>query len=174
MRAEMPKGIRLFVRYVDALSWLTGIVAMNLVFLMIAVLLADAIFRNVSSIPLHWGIEFAQFTLAAYYFVGGAFTLKTNAHVRMDLIYERLTDRGRAKMDLATSFCLLFYLVVMLIGSISSTAYAIKYDQRNFSMWNPSMIPIKIIMVGGIILMLLQAVSLIFKNIATIRGVAIR
>lgn len=170
----MPKGIRLFVRYVDALSWLTGIVAMNLVFLMIAVLLADAIFRNVSSVPLHWGIEFAQFTLAAYYFVGGAFTLKTNAHVRMDLIYERLTDRGRAKMDLATSFCLLFYLVVMLIGSISSTAYAIKYDQRNFSMWNPSMIPIKIIMVGGIILMLLQAVSLIFKNIATIRGVAIR
>jgi TRAP-type mannitol/chloroaromatic compound transport system permease small subunit len=147
---------------------------MNLVFLMIAVLLADAIFRNVSSIPLHWGIEFAQFTLAAYYFVGGAFTLKTNAHVRMDLIYERLTDRGRANMDLATIFCLLFYLVVMLIGSISSTAYAIKYDQRNFSMWNPSMIPIKIIMVGGIILMLLQAVSLIFKNIATIRGVAIR
>ena len=48
--------------------------------------------------------------------------------------------------------------------------YAIEYDQRKFSMWNPSMIPIKIIMVCGIILMLLQSVSIFFKDLARARG----
>ena len=48
--------------------------------------------------------------------------------------------------------------------------YAIEYDQHKFSMWNPSMIPIKLIMVFGIILMLLQAISTFFKDLAKARG----
>jgi TRAP-type mannitol/chloroaromatic compound transport system permease small subunit len=167
----MPRPIRLYVRYVDGLSWFIGILAMNLVFVMMAVLLLDAVTRNVLNIPLHWCIEFAQFTLAAYYFAGGPYALKMDSHVRMDLIYDRLSLRGKARMDLLTSGCLLFYLTVLLIGSISSTLYAIEYDQRNFSMWNPSMIPIKVIMVLAIVLMILQSVSLIFKDFAKLRGV---
>ncbi len=167
----MPGPIRLYVRYVDGLSWFVGIIAMNLVFVMMAVLLLDAVTRNVLNIPLHWCIEFAQFTLAAYYFAGGPYALKMDAHVRMDLIYDRLSVRGKARMDLITSGCLLFYLTVLLIGSISSTLYAIEYDQRNFSMWNPSMIPIKVIMVLAIVLMILQSVSMIFKDFAKMRGV---
>jgi TRAP-type mannitol/chloroaromatic compound transport system permease small subunit len=126
--------------------------------------------RNVVHIPLHWCIEFAQFTLAAYYFMGGAMTIKDDSHVRMDLFYERLSPRGRAKMDLVTIGCMLFYLSVMLIGSISSLKYAIETGERRFSMWNPSMIPIKALMVACLILMLLQGVSLVFKHIATLRG----
>jgi TRAP-type mannitol/chloroaromatic compound transport system permease small subunit len=63
------------------------------------------------------------------------------------------------------------YLVCLLIGAISSTEYAIEYNQRKFSQWNPSMIPIKLIMVFGIFLMLLQAISTFFKDIAKSRGI---
>nr|WP_237352002.1 hypothetical protein [Rhizobium sp. ACO-34A] len=38
-----------------------------------------------------------------------------------------------------------------------------------FSIWNPSVIPIKALMVVCIVLMLMQAFSLVFKHIATIR-----
>ncbi|MGU9958074.1 MAG: hypothetical protein ACNYPI_10830 [Arenicellales bacterium WSBS_2016_MAG_OTU3] len=48
----------------------------------------------------------------------------------------------------------MFYLVCLLVGSISSTMYAIEYGQRKFSQWNPSMVPIKLIMVFGIVLIL--------------------
>ncbi|MDZ4087100.1 MAG: TRAP transporter small permease subunit, partial [Tabrizicola sp.] len=113
----------------------------------------------------------AQFTLLAYFFLGGAMTLKNDDHVRMDLIYQHLSTRGKAIMDLITSGCLLFYLVVMTIGSISSLQYAIQTGERRFSMWNPSMIPIKALLVACLILMILQTFSLIFKHIATIRGV---
>lgn len=166
----MPPAIKAYVRYVDFASEKIGLVTMYLVVAMILILLINAISRNILEIPLHWGIEMTQFILAAYYIVGGAYSMQMGSHVRMDLFYSRLSERNKARMDAATSFFLVFYLVCLLIGSISSAAYAIKYDQRNFSMWNPSMIPIKLIMVGGIVLMLLQSFSMFFKDLAKARG----
>ena len=166
---RMPAPLRAYVRVVDRLSDYVGIVAMSLVFLMIGVLLLDAITRNALQIPLHWCIEVAQFTLLAYFFLGGAMTLKDDDHVRMDLIYQHLSRRGKAILDHVTSVCLLFYLSVMMIGSISSLRYAIATGERRFSMWNPSMIPIKALLVACLALMLLQTISLIFKYAAASR-----
>lgn len=89
----------------------------------------------------------------------------------MDLIYSRFSKRAKARLDSFTAIFLVVYLVCLLIGAISSTAYAIEYDQRKFSQWNPSMIPIKLIMVFGISLMLLQAISTFFKDLAKSRGI---
>lgn len=168
--ANLPRALRSYVRIVDKASDYVGLVAMYLVFAMGAVLLLDAITRNVVNIPLHWCIELAQFILAAYYFMGGAMTLKDNDHVRMDLLYSRLSERGKAILDLITVWCLAFYLGVLMFGSISSLRYAIQTNEVRFSMWSPSVIPIKSLMVACIALMLLQTLSLVFKHVATIRG----
>jgi TRAP-type mannitol/chloroaromatic compound transport system permease small subunit len=170
----MPAPIRAYVRWVDGFTGIIGLLAMYLVFLMIGVLLFDAVTRNVIRIPQHWPIEFAQFTLAAYYFSGGAYSLREGAHVRMDLLYDRLSVRGKAGLDAVTSFCMLFYLCVLLWGSISSLRYSIETNQKLFSMWNPSVVPIKILMTAAIVLMILQAVSMICKDWATFRGRPIR
>lgn len=165
----MPKAIRTYVRVMDRLADYVGIFAMYLIFVMIAVLLLDAVTRNLVHIPLHWCVEFAQFTLAAYYFLGGPVTLKDDEHVRMDLFYASFSRLGKHRMDLATLPFLLTYLIVMLIGSWSSLTYAIETDERRFSMWNPSVIPIKALMLVCIILMILQTISLIFKHIEALR-----
>ena len=166
----MPHLIRAYVRIVDRVSDYVGYLAAALIFFMGGTLLLDAVTRNVLNVPVHWAIELTQFTLAAYYFMGGPITLKNNEHVRMDLWYANLSDRGKAKLDLATVFCLIFYLGVMLIGSISSLQYAIETNEKRFSMWNPSVIPIKALLTVCLVLMLLQAVALVFKHIATLRG----
>ena len=166
----MQGAIKAYVRIVDKTSDYVGIVAMYLIVVMVGVLLLDAVTRNIINIPLHWCVEFAQFTLAAYYFMGGAMTLKNNDHVRMDLIYSSLSERGKAIMDLITVWCLLFYLSILLFGSISSLGYAIATNEKRFSIWNPSVIPIKALMVACIVLMILQTFSLIFKYFAAVRG----
>jgi len=166
----VPRAVKLYVKYVDAIAAKIGLVTMYLVVAMILILLLNAISRNAFVMPIVWGMEMAQFMLAAYYIVGGAYSLQLDDHVRMDLLYSRLSKKGKARLDAFTSFFLVFYLVCLLIGSISSAKYAIETNERQFSMWNPSMIPIKIIMVCGIVLMLLQAVSLFFKDYAKARG----
>ncbi len=166
----MSPLIRSYVRVVDRMSDYVGYLAASLIFVMGATLLMDAVTRNVLNIPIHWAIEFTQFTLAAYFFMGGAMTLKNEEHVRMDLWYANLSERAKARTDLFTSGCLIFYLGVMLVGSISSLQYAIETNERRFSMWNPSVIPIKTLLTFCIVLMLLQSFSLVFKHIATLRG----
>ena len=166
----MPRPFILYVKYVDFVSEKCGRLAMYMIFLMIGTLLLDAVTRNIINFPLSWCVEMAQFIMTAYYILGGAYSMQLGDHVRMDLLYDKCSERNKAKLDIATSACLLFYLGALLYGSISSTIYAIETGQRKFSMWNPSMIPIKLIMVFGITLMLAQAISMLFKDIAIARG----
>ncbi len=166
----MPKVVVKYVKYVDYVSIKFGRLTMYTIFLMIGVLLIGAVSRNILNIPLSWTVEMAQFIITAYYIVGGAYSVQLREHVRMDLLYDRLSDKSKAKIDIFTDLCLVAYIITLLIGSISSTMYAIEYGERKFSQWNPSMIPIKVIMVFGIFLMLLQAISTFFKDIAKSKG----
>lgn len=169
----MPKVIVHYVKFVDYISTALGRLTMYTVFVMIGVLLLGAVTRNILNMPLSWTVEMAQFIITGYYIVGGAYSIQLGDNVRMDLLYDRYSEKTKAKIDVWTNIFMVFYLVTLLIGSISSTMYAIEYGQRKFSEWNPSMIPIKLIMVFGILLMLLQAISTFFKDLATSKGITI-
>ena len=166
----MPKVIRAYVRYVDALNRLVGNVVMYMVFAMMGVLLFASVSRYVFNVPFLWVIEMAQFLMAAYYLLGGGYSMQLEAHVRMDVLYERWTPKRRAFWDSITACCLIFYLVFLLRGGYSSTAYALKYGQTNYSAWAPLMWPIKMVMTVGIGLMLLQVISIFFKDLARAIG----
>jgi len=167
-KRSMPRVVRAYVRWVDAVNYRVGRFSMYLLFVMIGVLLWSSYTKTFSD-PSLWTLEAAQFTLAAYYLLGGAYSLQLGSNVRMDLIYGVMSDRTKAWVDLVTVFALIFYLGVLLYGGISSTAYALEFSERSRTAWRPYMSPIKIIMCIGIFLMLLQAISIFFKDIAKIR-----
>jgi TRAP-type mannitol/chloroaromatic compound transport system permease small subunit len=164
----MPWPVRLYVRYVDATNRVLGNIVMYLALVMLGVLLLGSVTRYVFNVPLVWIIEMAQFLMAAYYILGGGYAMQLDAHVRMDVWYERWKPRTRAFVDSITVFCLVFYLGIMIYGGFSSSAYSLKYNQTNYSAWAPPMAPIKIIMTVGLVLMLLQAFSILFKDIAKV------
>jgi len=166
----MPKTVIVFVRSVDKINTVVGIFTMYLVFMMIAILLYEPIARNLFGISSIWAVEMAQFTMAAYYLLGGGFSMLLKGHVRMDLLYGRWSEKKQAKVDAVTSLFLIFYLVFLLYGAYSSIEYAVMYGQKNRSAWAPYMAPIKIIMGTGVLLMLLQSIATFFKDIAKARG----
>jgi len=170
----LPKFVKLYIKYIDALNHTVGRIVMYLIFIMMAILLYSALSRTLFNAPLSWAIEMAQFTMAAYYLLGGGYTLQNDAHVRMDLLYERWPVKKRAFVDSFTAFALVFYLGILLYGGYSSTEYALEYGQKNYSAWAPPMAPIKIIMTLGILMMLLQAIAIFFRDLATVMGKSIR
>ena len=167
---QMPKAIKAYVRYVDAVNRVLGNLVMYLTLVMMGVLLFSSITRYVFNVPFVWIIEMAQFLMAAYYILGGGYSMQLDAHVRMDVLYERWSPKTRAFMDSITAFFLVFYLIIMVRGGISSSAYSLKYNQTNYSAWAPPMAPIKIIMTVGIALMLLQAIAIFFRDLAKVTG----
>jgi len=166
----MPKPIRTYVRCVEAVNRVIGRLAMYLIFAMMGVLLFSSGSRTFFNTSHIWVVETAQFMLAAYYLLGGGYSLQLDSHVRMDLLYSRWSPRTRALVDALTIGFLIFYLLFLLVGGISSTQYALEYGQKNYSSWAPPLAPIKIIMTIGIALMLLQAIAMFFKDLAQARG----
>ncbi|MGB4075294.1 TRAP transporter small permease subunit [Pseudomonas sp.] len=165
----MPKAIRVFVHAVEALNRRVGRFAMYLIFAMLGVLLYSSISKTFF-VPAVWTLESAQFLMVAYFLLGGAYSMQLDAHVRMDLFYCRWSAKTRAAIDVLTIGFLLFYLVLLLYGGLSSTLYALEYNETSYSSWAPAMAPIKIVMCVGIALMLLQAIATLFRDIAVMRG----
>ena len=164
----MPSIIKYYVKTIDFISLKTGRATMYLVFVMMFILILSFVTRNIINIPLIWIIEMAQFVMTGYYLLGGGYSMLTDDHVRMDLIYSKLKDKTKALLDSLTSVFLIFYLVVLLIGSISSLTYTLETNQRLFTAWAPYVWPIKSIMTFGILLMLLQSIAIFFKDISKV------
>jgi TRAP-type mannitol/chloroaromatic compound transport system permease small subunit len=166
----MLKFISFYVSFVDNICERVGRFVMYGIFFMMFLLILSFITRNIINFPLMWIIEMAQFTITAYYLLGGGYSMLMDDHVRMDLFYGKLSEKGKAKMDIFTSFFLIFYLAVLFFGSITSLIYTIETKQKLFTAWAPYVWPIKTLMLIGILLMLLQAFSSLFKNIANVKN----
>jgi TRAP-type mannitol/chloroaromatic compound transport system permease small subunit len=178
--------LKAYVTVVERVNRVVGRVTMLMIFAMMGVLLWSSINKVTTGLraptwwpgdwwwpviaPSWWPLEVSQFMMVAYFLLGGAYSMQLGDHVRMDLLYGFWSDRTKAAMDVLTVLFLIFYLILLLHGGISSTQYALKYNEINPSLWRPQMAPIKIIMCVGIFLMLLQATATLIKDVAKLRG----
>ncbi|MFB9138115.1 TRAP transporter small permease subunit [Maritalea porphyrae] len=159
-----------YVRIVDAVNYRMGRIMMYFIFVMVAILLWSSISKTFF-LPSLWTLELAQFAMVAYYILGGPYSMQQGAHVRMDLFYGGWSDKKKAQIDAITVLFLIFYLGVMLYGAYDSTSYSFQYGERSPTAWRPYLWPIKVVMCFGIFMMLLQSISELFKDIATLKGV---
>jgi len=158
-----------YIRLVDQVNFRLGRVAMYLLFAMMAILfwssLSKIMFR-----PSLWTLEMAQFLMVGYYMIGGPYSIQLGSNVRMDLMYRKLDSRQKAWMDGFTVLFLIIYLAFLLYGGINSTTYSLQFSERSYSVWQPYMWPVKLVMVVGIILMLLQSFAELARDILNLRG----
>lgn len=164
----MSPWIKRYVRVVDAVNYRIGRIMMYSLFAMFGVLLWSSISKTFF-MPSLWTLEIAQFLMVAYYIMGGPYSMQLRANVRMDLFYGGWSTRTKAKVDAFTVIVLIFYLGVMLYGAVDSTTYSFQYNERSPTAWRPVLWPIKTLMTIGFFLMLLQAISELFKDIAKIK-----
>lgn len=167
---KMPRPIRAYVRVMDTVGYGVGLFAMLLTFGLMGLLVESSFARLVFGTSHIWSVEMAQFVMAAYYLLGGALSEQDDYHVRMDLLYARLSTRKKAIVDCFTTPLVIFYMAFMFLGGIGSSRWALFHKQVNYSPWAPPMSPIKIIMTIGLGLMLLQLIALWFRALATALG----
>ncbi|TCP40880.1 TRAP transporter small permease subunit [Rhodovulum marinum] len=168
----MTGFMRAYVRIVDGVNYRIGRVMMYGIFVMMGILLWSSISKTFF-LPSLWTLEMAQFALVAYYIMGGPYSIQLGSNVRMDLFYGRWSVTERAWVDAFTVLFLIFFLGVLLYGGIDSLIYSLQYTERSPTAWRPLIWPIKSIMCLGFFLMLLQAISELFKDIAHIKDIEI-
>ena len=196
----MPRVITGYIRGVDAMNRFIGRIAMYLIFVLVGVLLWSSISKTFFY-PSIWTLETAQFVMVAYYILGGPYSIQMGSNVRMDLFYGGWSTKTKAWVDAFTVLFLMFYLGVLLYGAVGSTAYSIGYFgvepfsffwdlfltlftdgvsgvseklgylERSPTAWRPFLWPVKSMLCIGVILMLLQSLAELFRDIGRLRGV---
>jgi TRAP-type mannitol/chloroaromatic compound transport system permease small subunit len=186
----VPDWSRAFVRTVERLNYRVGRFAMYLLFVLMGILLWSSVSTAVGT-PSLWTLEMAQFVMVAYYILGGPYSMQMGSHVRMDLFYANWSPYRKAMLDAFTVLALIFYLGVMVWGAVDSIVYSLGlkwswvdvewlpfdlprpqtgFMERSPTAWRPYLWPIKAILVLGFVLMLLQALAQLVRDIAVLRG----
>ena len=159
-----------FIKYVDAFNYRIGRFAMYGIFVMMGILLWSSISKTFFN-PSLWTLEMAQFCMVAYYMLGGPYSIQMGSNVRMDLLYGEWDNQRKAQVDAITIIFLIIYLIFMIWGGWESFMYSLSYGgERSSSIWRPYIWPIKLIMLFGLSIMLLQSISEFFKDILRIKG----
>ena len=166
-------ALRAYIRVVDRVNRRIGRIVMYGIFVLMGILLWSSV-SKAAFVPSLWTLEMAQFAMVAYYVLGGPYAIQMGSNVRMDLFYGDWSDRRKAQIDAITVLFLVAYLGFLLWGGWDSLMYAFQYGgERSPSAWRPYMWPIKTVMVVGLALMLLQALSELAKDVLRLRGEAV-
>ncbi len=140
----------------DRISIWIGKVSSVLVFAVASVVVYEVAMRYVFHLPTQWASESVGIGCSLMYVMGGAWVIYQNKHVKIDTLYERMSPRTQAAMDVATYFFFVLYTGVM---TWASTKYAWKsflLRETSGTPWDPPIYPIKFAMAFGFLLMLLQ------------------
>jgi len=116
-------------------------------------------------------LELQWYLFAAIFLLAAGYTLKHNGHVRIDILYGRWSERGRAWLDLfGTLVFLLPFSLLLLWFSWPGFAGAWQHNEMSPDAGGLLRWPVRLLIPLGFALLSLQGISEIFKRIAFLRG----
>lgn len=162
------------IRVSQAIDWMNdrlGVVANWLVLAAALISAGNAMSRYAFDLSSNAWLEVQWYLFAAMVMLGASYTLKANEHVRVDIFYSLLSERGKEWLDLVGTA--LFLVPTMLALAYYSWPFFMQsFMTREISSNAGGLIryPIKIILPLGFTLLALQGVSEMIKRAAALHG----
>lgn len=168
--------LRRFAGRVDALNDRIGAALRWLVLVMVVLGTTNALARWASR---QWGfalnltplVEAQWYLFSVIFLLGAAYALRHDVHVRVDVVFERLSRRARGWIDLVgTMLFLVPFAVMMLWVSFPSVRFSWQIRESSPDPGGLARWPIKALVLVCFVLLLLQAISQIIRHLDAIRG----
>lgn len=158
--------IEAYLRFTDWLNakfaWIVAFLVVPMLFIMIY----EVTMRYVFNAASHWAYEISLFVFGAYVVLGGAYTYLAGGHVNVDIIWGRLSLRGRALLDVSTSGFAFLYLGVLFWVSLDITINSWQIGETTMSHWKPIYYPLRTTLPVACLLFLMQVLAQLIRNIA--------
>jgi TRAP-type mannitol/chloroaromatic compound transport system permease small subunit len=123
--------------------------------------------RYLFNMPTIWVHESSFLLFGMQYMLGGAYGLLHGSHVRVDVIYTRLSKRTQAAIDVFTSVFFFIFIVAMCATGWTFFSESLAMDERSVETWQIQYWPVKGMMLLGAILILLAGVARLIKDVRT-------
>ena len=160
---------------IDRVSVATGRLTAWLTLIMVITTFVIVVMRYVFDAYFVWLQESLVWMHASVFMLGAAYTLQHEAHVRVDVVYRRLSARGQAWVDLLGVLLFLLPMCVFLGAKsfdFTMTSWAMHEASRE-----PGGLPYPVLPVVKLVLIImpltvgLQGLSMLAKSVSTLRRV---
>lgn len=159
------EGASAFERAVDWLSDRTGMfVALWSVNAVLAYTY-EVVMRYLFNQPTIWVHESSYLLFGMQYVIAGAYGLLHGSHVRVDVIYTKLSKRARSAVDVITSVFFFAFVLVMISTGWRFFADSYNMGERSLETWQVQYWPVKATLLLGAVLILLAGISQLIKDI---------
>ena len=157
----------------DRISNITGKATSWLTLAMVIFTAIIVIMRYVFDTGFIWMQESVTWMHAAVFMIGAAYTLLHEEHVRVDIFYRKMSDRGRAVVDLLGVVLFLLPLCGFLAFTaydFAAAAWSIHETSREPGGLPYPMIPLlKSIVIIMPVAVFLQGISMLMRSITILR-----
>jgi TRAP-type mannitol/chloroaromatic compound transport system permease small subunit len=169
---EESLEMKVFMRLVSSLSENIGRLNSWLCVMIILILCTEVVARYVFQSPTKWASDLSKMLGMTLATVGWSYTLLHKGHVRVDILYSHLSQKGKAILD---SICMVFLFLPLLASlayrSWSWMIYAWTHNEKWYmTTWMPPVAPLRTIFFAAICLFTLQVIVEFSQNIYTLVG----
>jgi len=156
---------------IDRLNQTQGKVTSMLIIPLLGVVIYEVFMRYGFNAPTIWGFEATTFLYGMHYMFGLAYTDVNNGHVQVDIFTSLTSKKTQAAIAALTN--LVFFLPVFTCMTIWSAkfAYTSVIDRElNSTSWAPPIYPFKVVMAVCFLLLLLQGISNLIRDLQIFFG----
>jgi TRAP-type mannitol/chloroaromatic compound transport system permease small subunit len=163
--------LRAYINFADQfVVWIGRAFAWG-IFILTAAVMYEVIMRYFFNAPTLWAFDFTIQMYGAVFMMGGASAMSTKTHVKADMYYNKLSEKGQAILDLVLFIC--FYAPGVFALTYAGYFYAKKAWIVHETSWNsPAQIQIyfskSLIPIAGLLLLII-GISEIFRCIICIK-----
>ena len=125
--------------------------------------------RSVVGRSTTWSNEAVIYLSAMTYLLAGGYALQHRAHVRIDLLHSILSPRNQARLDLITFVLFLLYTGTLIFVGGNMAWDSLLQHETTGSPWNPPIWPVKFTVMFAGILLLLQGIANLVRQVALSR-----
>ena len=166
MPDDMPNWMASLITKIDLFSKWTGNIVCWITVPLILAMVYEVLARKLFTAPTMWAYDMSRFLYGALFMLGAGYALSKGVHIRADFLYRNFKTKNQGLIDFW--LYLIFYfpgLLVFLYMTIGYVGESIQRGERGMdTTWMPYMWPIKTCLLIGIIFLLVQGVSELFKS----------
>jgi TRAP-type mannitol/chloroaromatic compound transport system permease small subunit len=154
---------------IDKLSKWTGKTVSWICLGIAAVLLIDIATRTIGQ-PMIWTHDMVYYLFGTYFLIAGAYTFLDHNHVKVDIFYGKFSPRTRSIINLCTWPFFFLFVGTMLWWGFRSSLTSVFMNEKFTSTWAPPLYILKMMVTIGALLLFLQGIAHLVRDIKVIAG----
>lgn len=149
----------MFLLIINGVNRKIGEILCYLIWFLVIIIVLEVLLRYFFNKPTDWVHETASYVFGGYAVILGGSVLLQKGHIRVDILWEKLSKSTQLILDMITSGIFFLFVLALLWYGWEMALESLQIFEHSTSPWGPPLYPFKLTIPLGALLLLFQGIS---------------